>query len=91
MIAILFPKVDKVILTTLDNPRAASVAELLVAMPKDCDKVAVIRASGVADAVSLARTINPADSLVCVTGSLHLVGAIQEKLNAQRSCGASRG
>lgn len=83
MIATLIPRVDKMILTPLDNPRAASVAELWVAMPEDCDKRGVVGASGVAQAVSLARTIAPADGLVCVTGSLHLVGAVQQTLNAE--------
>jgi dihydrofolate synthase/folylpolyglutamate synthase len=78
MMATLIPKADKVILTSADDPRAASVAELLVALPQGCDEGRIMRSASIADAVQLARAITPAGGVVCVTGSLHLIGAIQE-------------
>ena len=80
MAARLFPKADELILTELDNPRAASVEMLLAAIPEGFDKARIHRASGVADALRLARELTPANGLICVTGSLYLIGAVQEAL-----------
>lgn len=78
MAATLFPKADELILTNLDNPRAASVDMLMAAVPKDFDNERVRQASSVSEALRLAREVTPANGLVCVTGSLYLVGAVQE-------------
>ena len=83
MTAALFPRADRVILTTLDNPRAASIDALVAIVPEDFDHGRVLRASSVAEALQLARTVTPTDGLVCVTGSLYLVGAAQQVLREQ--------
>jgi dihydrofolate synthase/folylpolyglutamate synthase len=80
MTARLFPKANELILTKLDNPRAASIEMLLAAIPAGFDKTRIHRASGVVDALRLARKVTPANGLICVTGSLYLIGAVQEAL-----------
>src|SRR5258706_4769207 len=75
-----FPKANELILTKLDNPRAATVEMLISAVPDGFDKARVRPASSVQEAVQIARTVTPADGLVCVTGSLYLIGALQETL-----------
>jgi len=81
MAATLFPKADELILTELDNPRAATGEILLSAVPADFDKARVRVASSVTEAVQLARKVTTEAGLICVTGSLYLVGAIQQVLN----------
>ena len=80
MAATLFPKADELILTELDNPRAATGEMLMSAVPADFDKARVRVASSVKEAVQLARKVTPEVGLVCVTGSLYLIGAVQEAL-----------
>jgi len=89
MAATLFPKADELILTKLDNPRAASVDMLMAAVPKDFNKARVYQASCVPDALRLAREVTPANGLICVTGSLYLVGAVQQAL--KESTGIAHG
>src|SRR5215831_2676199 len=80
MMASLFPKADKVILTSLDNPRASSVQELLAALPEDVAQAKIIKSSSLDDAIELAQRATPANGIICITGSLHLVGTVQEML-----------
>jgi dihydrofolate synthase/folylpolyglutamate synthase len=82
MMRALFPKVARVILTTVDNPRAASIEELIAAVPEGLGQLDILRASNVSEALELAREITPPNGVVCVTGSLHLIGAAQEQLRA---------
>ena len=85
MAAALFPRADIVILTSLDNPRAASIDALVAAVPEDFDEGRILRAANVDKALQLARTVTPTNGLVCVTGSLHLVGAVQRALRARET------
>jgi dihydrofolate synthase/folylpolyglutamate synthase len=80
MIGILFPRADKVILTTLDNPRAASIDDLLTATPASFDKSKIATAPNIAEALTIAREVTPSSGIVCITGSLHLIGKAQELL-----------
>ncbi len=80
MAATLFPKARELILTKLDNPRAATVHELMSAAPVNFDKTRTRLAGGVGKAIEIARSVTPPDGLVCVTGSLYLIGAVQEIL-----------
>jgi dihydrofolate synthase / folylpolyglutamate synthase len=89
MAATLFPKADELILTELDNPRAATGEILLSAVPADFDKARVRVASSAGVAVQLARKVTPEAGLICVTGSLYLVGAVQQILN--ESAGVAHG
>jgi dihydrofolate synthase / folylpolyglutamate synthase len=78
MAAILFPVAREVILTELDNPRAATVEDLAASVPSSFDRARLHETRSVHDALRLARRITSADGLILVTGSLHLVGAAQE-------------
>jgi len=78
MAATLFPKADELILTGLDNPRAATVEGLMSVVPVSFDKTRVRAASSIKEAIQLARKVTPSGGLVCVTGSLYLVGAVQK-------------
>ncbi len=80
MMATLFPEAAQVILTTLENPRAAVIDELMIALPNACDRSKISHAATVSEAVDLARDTTPSHGVVCVTGSLHLVGEAQELL-----------
>jgi dihydrofolate synthase/folylpolyglutamate synthase len=81
MATILFTKADELILTKLDNPRAATGEVLQEAVLADFDQARVRLASSAAEALKIARVITSPDGLICVTGSLYLVGAVQEILN----------
>jgi dihydrofolate synthase/folylpolyglutamate synthase len=82
MAEILFPKADKLILTELDNPRAASIEELKAAVPSDLDQKTIYESSSVKEALRIAREISEANDLILITGSLYLVGAAQVALRA---------
>src|SRR5215831_4396377 len=77
MMQILLPTNAKVILTSLDNARAASTDELRTAIPGMLDGGNIVSTSTVAEALAVAREITPADGVVCITGSLHLIGEAQ--------------
>ncbi len=81
--AILFPKADQLMLTEIDNPRAASIADLQKVTPLDFDRSKIWEAASVADALQIARDITPTGGLILITGSLYLVGAAQEILQRQ--------
>jgi len=90
MTAALFPKADELILTSFDNPRAATVEILKSAVPEGFDKTRARSAAGVREALEMARSLTRADGLVCVTGSLYLIGAIQEILTQPGSVAHGR-
>jgi len=83
MAAILFPKADELILTSLDNPRAANLEVLMAAAPETFEMSRMHQASSVIEALRLARQMTLADGLICITGSLYLVGAAQEILKRE--------
>ena len=78
MTALLFPRADEVILTKLDSPRSASLETLMAAAPKDFEPARLHQMKSVPEAWGLASQITLPDGLICVTGSLYLVGATQE-------------
>lgn len=83
MTAALFPRADRVILTTLDNPRGASIEALVAVVPEDFDQGRILRAFSIDEALQFARTVTPTDGVVCVTGSLYLIGAAQAVLRSR--------
>lgn len=82
MAALLFPAAREVILTELDNPRAATIAELKAAAPPNLDQTNLREAKSVTEALKIARQITGWDGLILVTGSLYLVGAARASLFA---------
>lgn len=71
--AILFPLADCLVLTTLDNPRAASLGTLRPLAHRFA-RGPIIETTSSAEAVRTAITQTPRDGLICVTGSLYLIG-----------------
>jgi dihydrofolate synthase / folylpolyglutamate synthase len=90
MAATLFPKADELILTKLDNPRAATFEALQAVVPVEFDMARVHCSSSVTGALCMARELTPANGLVCVTGSLYLVGAVQQALKESTSIAHGR-
>jgi dihydrofolate synthase/folylpolyglutamate synthase len=78
--ATLFPAAEHLVLTEPRNPRAASVAELLRAVPLPPASSTITLAPSSRDALAIARTHTPPGGLVCVTGSLYLVGEVKSLL-----------
>lgn len=83
MAGLLFPMANELIVTEIDNPRAASRADLIGAAPTVCDRNKIRTAASVNEALQQAREITPDDGLICVTGSLYLIGAAQVILKSQ--------
>src|SRR2546423_3946066 len=79
---ILFTKTRELILTGIDNPRAASPEELKAAMPNVLEPLRIHEASSVSEALRIAREITRPDDLTVVTGSLYLIGEAQSILRA---------
>ena len=66
---ILFPIPDCLILTPIDNPRSATVETLAALAHRQ-----VIKTASSAEALRVAIAQTPKDGLICVTGSLYLIG-----------------
>ena len=75
--AILFPLADQLILTRPDNPRSAGVDELLQLATEFAADEKIIATASVAEALDKAKEITPASGLVCITGSLYLLGQVK--------------
>lgn len=78
--AILFRAIREVVLTELDNPRAATINDLKTAVPRSFDRTKLHEARSVTDALRIAREITTGESLILVTGSLYLVGEVQQSI-----------
>lgn len=70
---ILFPIPDRLILTTVQNPRSA-LLETLAPLAKQFARGVVIETTSSAEALRVAIAQTPKDGLICVTGSLYLIG-----------------
>lgn len=75
--AILFPSAARLILTAPRSPRAATVEELLRAVPVPPGSVTIALAPSSRDALVIARASTPPGGVICVTGSLYLVGEVK--------------
>lgn len=69
---LLFPVADVLILTTVDSPRSASTETLA-----GYANASVIRANSSAEALEIAIERTPSHGLICIAGSLYLVGEIR--------------
>jgi dihydrofolate synthase/folylpolyglutamate synthase len=81
MAQILFPLFDRVILTPIDSPRSATMADLVTAAA--LTHADVIEATDASEAMRIATELTPADGLVVVTGSVYLIGAVRPLLLPQ--------
>ncbi|HEV7890879.1 MAG TPA: cyanophycin synthetase [Pyrinomonadaceae bacterium] len=78
--AVLFPAAERLVLTEPRSPRAATVRELLRAVPVQDPPRSVALAPSVSDALTLARAQTPRGGAIVVTGSLYLVGEVKALL-----------
>ncbi|MFN7944855.1 MAG: folylpolyglutamate synthase/dihydrofolate synthase family protein [Blastocatellia bacterium] len=76
---ILFPAAHTIIATRISNPRATD-PRLIAQVIADGGWQAVTTESA-AEALSIARQITPTDGLICVCGSLYLIGEMKRELN----------
>lgn len=81
MAAILFPGVHQLILTRPNNPRAASIESLQTLAEKFIPVEKISAAPGITDAIEKARELTSPDGVICVTGSLYLVGEVNDELS----------
>jgi dihydrofolate synthase/folylpolyglutamate synthase len=79
---LLFPAAAHLVLTEPRGPRAATVAELVRAVPASQSSSTITLAPSVGDALALAGMHTAPGGLVCVTGSLYLVGEAKAVLAA---------
>ncbi|HKQ51380.1 MAG TPA: Mur ligase family protein [Pyrinomonadaceae bacterium] len=75
--AALFPAAHHLILTQPANPRAAAPETLARLVPHGFDSSRITLAPSAAEAVNIARAQTPSAGIICVTGSLYLVGEVQ--------------
>jgi dihydrofolate synthase/folylpolyglutamate synthase len=81
---LLLPLADELVLTQASIPRAASVEELVAALDEKAGAAQAV--PDPAEALALARRLASSEDLICVTGSLLLVGEMKALL---RGCGLS--
>ena len=77
----LFSKATFLIFTKADNPRSMETAKLMNFLPAGFDGKHAFQAETVEEALKIAEEISPKENLICVTGSLYLVGEAQKLLN----------
>ena len=70
---ILFPLADHLILTTIDNPRTATL-DTLEAIADQFARGSVSKFNTVSGALEAALRNTPGNGMICVTGSLYLIG-----------------
>jgi dihydrofolate synthase/folylpolyglutamate synthase len=80
--SILFPAADRLILTQPDNPRAAKVERLQRCAARIINGAKVTFARSVSEALQQAQELTPPHGLVCVTGSLYLLGEVKAIMNS---------
>jgi dihydrofolate synthase/folylpolyglutamate synthase len=76
--AALFPAARRLVLTRPNNPRAATLDVLTGLAQQHADAAMIERAETSSAALSRAYELTPPKGLICVTGSLYLVGEVQE-------------
>jgi dihydrofolate synthase/folylpolyglutamate synthase len=79
---ILFPKATSLILTKPNNPRSTETSELLKFVPKDFKKENLAVMETVEEALKIAP-FYAAHGIICVAGSLYLVGEAQKILKSK--------
>jgi len=81
MAEILFPLAERVIVTHIDNPRAATAAEIHEAAARVSSQLEEV--PDVSSALAHARAAAGAKGVVVVTGSIYIVGEAMRLLNAR--------
>ena len=83
---ILFPVADTLVLTLVDNPRSASM-EMLRPIAGRFARGVVIETGSSAEALRVALANTPDDGLICVAGSLYLIGEVRPSILKMSSDG----
>ena len=76
---ILFPVADVLVLTTIDNPRSASM-DILQTIASRFAKGRVLPAESSRDALRTAIANTSTEGLICVAGSLYLLGEVRPRI-----------
>jgi len=76
---ILFPVADTLVLTTIDNPRSASI-EVLQTIACRFAKGTILVSESSAEALRIALANTPSEGLICVAGSLYLAGEMRPSI-----------
>jgi dihydrofolate synthase/folylpolyglutamate synthase len=78
MARLILPLADSVILTVINDPRSATLEQLSEATSDfiGTEKLSLTRTP--AEALKLARQLTPKEGLIAITGSLYLLGQIQQ-------------
>ncbi|MDX6611085.1 MAG: dihydrofolate synthase / folylpolyglutamate synthase, partial [Blastocatellia bacterium] len=80
MLSILWPMAEQVVLTTFANARAASVDVLSQAVPAEVAPEKITYAASPTQALREALARTPPHGIICVTGSLYLIGEFKKLL-----------
>jgi dihydrofolate synthase/folylpolyglutamate synthase len=76
---ILFPWADRLIVTKVKSPRTADL-ESLVPLAHSFTRGTVHTAQTAREALELALKLTPPDGLICITGSLYLIGELRPRI-----------
>jgi dihydrofolate synthase/folylpolyglutamate synthase len=89
MAEMLFPAADHIVLTQIDNPRAATIERLqpLALRFKPMNAISTATTSG--SALTAAREKTSPDGLICVAGSLYLIGELRSLVWQQSNAGVA--
>jgi dihydrofolate synthase/folylpolyglutamate synthase len=79
--SILFPLAENLILTRAENPRSATPEKLREFVPQNFPTEKVFVTESVSEAIKKAQEITAPEDLICVTGSLYLVGEAKSITN----------
>jgi dihydrofolate synthase/folylpolyglutamate synthase len=79
---ILLPVAEQVIVAHVNHPRATQAAELVASAARY--GINALPADSVANAIELAQQITPHNGLICVCGSLYLVGEVKQLIENAR-------
>jgi len=80
---ILFPVADVLILTPVENPRSASI-EMLRSIADRFAQGTVIETSSSTEALQVAIARTPPGGLICIAGSLYLIGELRPSILKMR-------
>jgi dihydrofolate synthase/folylpolyglutamate synthase len=84
MAAELFPAARHLVLTEIDNPRSANLNTLAQLAQNYFAAESISMTSNVSEALRAATEQTPPDGLICVTGSLYLIGEAQGRLRHEQ-------
>ena len=73
----LFPRADVLVLTAIDNPRSATLEQLRAVADRFARGRVFTSDTSAAAALRIAQTETPPEGLICIAGSLYLVGELR--------------